>query len=331
MKKLVLTTIAAVALTTAGFTGGADAAQNNNGHVKVSGPYVYQSSAQGVNWLPLQDWLQDVKDQHGDFDWSNIDWNQAPGDVEEAPAPEEVPAPEEAQPEEEAPAPEEEAQPEEEAPAPEEEAQPEEEAPAPEEEAQPEEEAPAPEEEAQPEEEAPAPEEEAQPEEEAPAPEEEAQPEEEAPAPEEEVQPEEEVTEDEEQADASGDITAEEQQMVDSVNQERQQAGLAPLHVDTQLTEVARVKAQDMIDNNYFSHNSPTYGSPFDMMDQFGVQYNTAGENLAGNQTVDAAHQALMNSQGHRENILSSNYTEVGIGIVDGGPYGKMFVQLFKG
>lgn len=67
------------------------------------------------------------------------------------------------------------------------------------------------------------------------------------------------------------------------------------------------------------------------MMDQFGVSYNTAGENLAGNQTVEAAHTALMNSQGHRENILSGNYTEVGIGVVDGGPYGKMFVQLFKG
>jgi uncharacterized protein YkwD len=67
------------------------------------------------------------------------------------------------------------------------------------------------------------------------------------------------------------------------------------------------------------------------MMDHFGITYQTAGENLAGNQTVDRAHTSLMNSQGHRENILSSNYSEVGIGIVDGGPYGKMFVQLFKG
>ncbi|WP_100373517.1 CAP domain-containing protein [Bacillus sp. FJAT-45037] len=126
-------------------------------------------------------------------------------------------------------------------------------------------------------------------------------------------------------------LTAEEQQMVNLVNEERQKQGLAPLKADLEITEVARVKAQDMIDNNYFSHNSPTYGSPFDMLNQFGIQYNTAGENLAGNQTVEAAHQALMNSDGHRANILSSNYSEVGIGVVDGGPYGKMFVQLFKG
>jgi uncharacterized protein YkwD len=86
-----------------------------------------------------------------------------------------------------------------------------------------------------------------------------------------------------------------------------------------------------MIDNNYFDHNSPTYGSPFDMLKQFGVEYKTAGENLAGNSSVDGAHTSLMNSQGHRENILKSDYTNVGIGVVDGGQYGKMFVQLFKG
>ncbi|GAF19426.1 transporter [Bacillus sp. JCM 19046] len=127
------------------------------------------------------------------------------------------------------------------------------------------------------------------------------------------------------------DVSADEQQMVDLVNQEREQAGLAPLTVNDELTEVARVKAQDMIDNQYFAHESPTYGSPFQMMDHFGVTYQTAGENLAGNQTVENAHTSLMNSQGHRENILSNNYSEVGIGVVDGGPYGKMFVQLFKG
>ncbi|NEU29681.1 hypothetical protein GN156_02690 [bacterium LRH843] len=126
-------------------------------------------------------------------------------------------------------------------------------------------------------------------------------------------------------------VTQEEQQMIDLVNQERSKQGLAPLKVNLELTKVARVKAQDMINKNYFDHQSPTYGSPFDMLNQFGIQYRTAGENLAGNQTVEAAHKALMNSQGHRENILNSNYQEVGIGIVDGGPYGKMFVQLFKG
>ncbi|WYP25310.1 CAP domain-containing protein [Alkalihalobacillus sp. FSL W8-0930] len=159
----------------------------------------------------------------------------------------------------------------------------------------------------------------------------------EAPAPvEEDVQAEEEAPQEEaapqEDADTdAAEFSAEEQQMLDSVNKERESVGLSPLKADPELAEVARVKAQDMIDNNYFDHNSPTYGSPFQMMDQFGIEYRTAGENLAGNQTVEAAHQALMNSQGHRENILKADYTNVGIGIVDGGPYGKMFVQMFKG
>lgn len=126
-------------------------------------------------------------------------------------------------------------------------------------------------------------------------------------------------------------LTADEQQMLDLVNQERQKAGLAPLKADPELTKMARVKSQDMIDNNYFSHNSPTYGSPFEMMDQFGIEYNTAGENIAGNGSVQGAHTSLMNSDGHRANILGSQYSKIGIGIVDGGPYGKMFTQAFTG
>jgi len=132
-------------------------------------------------------------------------------------------------------------------------------------------------------------------------------------------------------AEAGAELTAQEQQMLDLVNQEREKQGLPALKADPELTKVARVKAKDMIDNNYFDHNSPTYGSPFDMMKKFGVEYNTAGENLAGNSSVDGAHTSLMNSQGHRENILKSEYTSVGIGVVDGGQYGKMFVQMFKG
>jgi uncharacterized YkwD family protein len=119
--------------------------------------------------------------------------------------------------------------------------------------------------------------------------------------------------------------------MFDLVNQERSKSGLKPLQIDMSLVKLARMKAQDMIDNNYFSHTSPTYGSPFDMMKAAGVQYRYAGENLAGAPTVDAAHTNLMNSSGHRANILNSNYTKVGIGVVSGGPYGKMFVQMFTG
>jgi uncharacterized protein YkwD len=84
-----------------------------------------------------------------------------------------------------------------------------------------------------------------------------------------------------------------------------------------------------MIDNNYFSHNSPTYGSPFDMMKSFNINYVQGGENIAGNRDVPAAHEALMNSPGHRKNILSPDFTHIGIGIQGGGQYGNMFTQMF--
>jgi len=124
-------------------------------------------------------------------------------------------------------------------------------------------------------------------------------------------------------------LTAEEQEMLNLVNQARSQNNVAPLQVDMELTNCARIKAQDMIDNNYFSHNSPKYGSPFDMMKSFGINYVKAGENIAGNQTVQKAHEALMNSPGHRKNILSPDYTHIGIGIRKGGQYGYMFTQMF--
>lgn len=126
-------------------------------------------------------------------------------------------------------------------------------------------------------------------------------------------------------------LTAQEQQMLNLVNQERSRAGLAPLKVDMQVTRLARLKSQDMISKRYFSHQSPTYGSPFDMLKNNGVSYRTAGENIAGNGSVSGAHSALMNSAGHRANILKREFTHVGIGIIDGGQYGKMFTQLFIG
>lgn len=127
----------------------------------------------------------------------------------------------------------------------------------------------------------------------------------------------------------SSTLTAQEQQMLNLINQARSQNNVAPLQADMQVTSVARIKAQDMIDNNYFSHNSPKYGSPFDMMKSFGVSYVQAGENIAGNQSVQNAENALMNSPGHRENILNPAYTHIGIGIKSGGPYGNMFSQMF--
>jgi len=129
----------------------------------------------------------------------------------------------------------------------------------------------------------------------------------------------------------SSGLTVEEQQLVYLINQERTKANVQTLTVDNKLVNIARMKSQDMIDNNYFSHQSPTYGSPFDMMKAQGVSYRYAGENIAGNQSVQSAHTALMNSSGHRANILNPNYKYVGVGVVDGGPYGVMVTEEFTG
>ena len=127
------------------------------------------------------------------------------------------------------------------------------------------------------------------------------------------------------------DLTAMEQQMVNLVNQERVKQGLKPFEVDMRLVKAARMKSQDMITKKYVGHISPTYGSPFDMMKSMGITYQAAGENIAGAGTVDRAHTNLMNSPGHRANILYKNYTKVGIGIIQGGPYGLMITQMFIG
>ncbi len=125
-------------------------------------------------------------------------------------------------------------------------------------------------------------------------------------------------------------LSAQEQQLVDLINSERVKAGLSPLTIDIELSEVARIKAQDMIDNNYFSHTSPTYGSPFDMMKSFGITFKSAGENIAINSSVQKAHVAFMNSEGHRANILNSSYTHVGIGIASKG--GSLYIsEMFIG
>jgi uncharacterized YkwD family protein len=124
---------------------------------------------------------------------------------------------------------------------------------------------------------------------------------------------------------------AAEQQMLELVNRERAANGLRPLAADPELTRLARLKSQDMITLNYFDHQSPTYGSPFDMMRAAGVSFRLAGENLAGVGTVTAAHTALMNSPGHRANILNPGYTHIGIGTGVSGRFGLVFTQLFVG
>ncbi|WP_145408892.1 CAP domain-containing protein [Paenibacillus xylanexedens] len=108
-------------------------------------------------------------------------------------------------------------------------------------------------------------------------------------------------------------------QVVKLVNAERAKAGLNALASDALLDKVALAKAKDMSDNKYFAHQSPTYGSPFDMMKQFGVTYSYAGENIAqGQKTPQEVVTAWMNSEGHRANILNKNYTQIGVGYYNG-------------
>jgi uncharacterized YkwD family protein len=121
-------------------------------------------------------------------------------------------------------------------------------------------------------------------------------------------------------------LSADEQKLIQLVNQERTKAGLKPLAIDYELARVARIKSQDMESNNYFSHDSPTYGSPFQMMKNFGIKYTAAGENIAKTSSVDRAHTGLMNSEGHRANILNPNFTHIGVGI-SGYYYTQMFIR----
>jgi len=117
------------------------------------------------------------------------------------------------------------------------------------------------------------------------------------------------------------------QQVLQIVNSERAKAGLSTLSMDSDLSNMALVKAQDMINNNYFDHTSPTYGSPFDMMKKFQITYKAAGENIAkGQPTPEQVMNDWMNSAGHRANILSSSFTHIGIGYFKGA-----WVQEFTG
>jgi len=120
----------------------------------------------------------------------------------------------------------------------------------------------------------------------------------------------------------SSTLSAYEQQVVDLTNQERAKNGLPALKVDVTLSKMAHEKSRDMSANGYFSHTSPTYGSPFDMMKKYGISYRYAGENIAmGQRTPEEVVKAWMNSEGHRKNILSPNYNYIGVGYVAQGNY----------
>ncbi|WP_412998613.1 CAP domain-containing protein [Neobacillus sp. 3P2-tot-E-2] len=130
-------------------------------------------------------------------------------------------------------------------------------------------------------------------------------------------------------APATGDVSAYVKQVIDLTNAQRSKNGLPALKHDTQLSGVAQKKSVDMAQNNYFSHTSPTYGSPFDMMRDFGVTYKSAGENIAqGQRTPQEVVNAWMNSEGHRKNILSANFTHIGVGYEKSGNH---WTQMFIG
>ena len=127
----------------------------------------------------------------------------------------------------------------------------------------------------------------------------------------------------------SASVTSFESEVVRLVNEIRAENGLSRLTANWELSRVARFKSQDMADKGYFSHTSPTYGTPFEMIRAFGLSYKTAGENIAyGQRTPQAVVNAWMNSSGHRANILNASYTQIGVGYSADGHY---WTQLFIG
>lgn len=131
---------------------------------------------------------------------------------------------------------------------------------------------------------------------------------------------------------SNGEFASFQKEVLRLVNVERSKMGLKELTLNTELSRVATLKSQDMIDKNYFSHTSPTYGSPFDMMKKFNISYRTAGENIAmGQKTPAQVVEAWMNSEGHRANILNANYTDLGVGVAKSSKGTIYWTQMFIG
>ena len=126
---------------------------------------------------------------------------------------------------------------------------------------------------------------------------------------------------------SQAEIVKKEQRVIELTNKERTKRGLKPVKLDNALAKVAKEKSRDMSKKDYFDHNSPTYGSPFKMMDHFGIKYTEAGENIAiGYETADDVVNGWMNSKGHRENILNGAFTYIGVGYE---PNGHLWTQHF--
>lgn len=127
----------------------------------------------------------------------------------------------------------------------------------------------------------------------------------------------------------SEELTEDEQEFLDLINANREANGLQALEIDSEVQNVARLKAEDLVQNNYFAHNSETYGDIQNMLTTFGVSYSSAGENIAGNSSLSKAVEAWMNSENHKVNILSESYNYTGIAIAESETYGKIFVEVF--
>ncbi|SHE39438.1 uncharacterized protein, YkwD family [Seinonella peptonophila] len=121
-----------------------------------------------------------------------------------------------------------------------------------------------------------------------------------------------------------------EKDVITLVNEERKKQGLKPLQLHAKLSDLAHKKSEDMKTKRYFNHQSPTYGSPCNMVSNHQISYRSCGENIAaGYQSPKKVVAGWMNSKGHRENILNPNFTHIGVGYVKGGSYGTYWTQLF--
>lgn len=127
------------------------------------------------------------------------------------------------------------------------------------------------------------------------------------------------------------ELSQKEQETLDLVNKYRKQNGLEVLKPLARLQQTAKLKAKDLVENEYFSHYSKQLGTPFEMLKANQVDYNIAGENLAGNMVPEKAVESWINSKTHRENILEEKFNYTGVSVIESPIYGKVFVQLFIG
>lgn len=128
---------------------------------------------------------------------------------------------------------------------------------------------------------------------------------------------------------SDSEINGKVNELLNLINNEREKNGLIKLQILPRLQEIAMTKAEDMVKNNYFSHESPNYGNPFNMMKNFGITYKSAGENIAGNSSIEGAFNSWISSEKHKQNILSTAYNYIGIGISPSEKYGYIIVTMF--